>query len=64
MSEEMKEEAPLEEPTEPVELDHRIQQRPDEKVRVQHQVTLGDNESEIFCCRFSNDDNYVACGKP
>jgi len=25
-------------------------------------VTLGDNDSEIFCCRFDKDDKYVACG--
>jgi len=23
---------------------------------------LGDNDSEIFCCKFDKDDKYVACG--
>jgi len=34
----------------------------EEKLVISHHVTLGDNEAEIFCVRFSGDDRYVACG--
>lgn len=45
------------------ELDHRIKQDEGERVKVNHLVTLGDNDSEMFCVQFDKDDKYVACGK-
>jgi WD40 repeat protein len=45
-----------------VKFDHRIAQRSTESVKLSHSVTLGDNDSEIFCVKFDKDDKYVACG--
>ena len=43
--------------------DHKISHKAGEAVKVSHLVTLGDDGSEMFCVRFSNEDKYVATGK-
>lgn len=30
--------------------------------RFAHKITMGDSDSEIFCCRYDKTDKYIACG--
>lgn len=30
--------------------------------KVVHKVTFGDSDAAVFCCRFNQDDKYLACG--
>ncbi len=32
------------------------------KRKIEHRMTVGDSESEIFCCRLDPEDRYAACG--
>jgi len=30
--------------------------------KVTHKMTFGDSNTEVFCAKFNQDDNYLACG--
>ena len=32
------------------------------KRKIEHRMTVGDSEFEIFCAKFDPEDRYVACG--
>lgn len=40
----------------------RIMNKKGVQRRFAHKMTLGQSDSEVFCCRFDPTDKYLACG--